>query len=233
MKLFAKKGSICVDNLLDYVNDTKIDVSQLDKYRAWFNTQPQWVTWINVYFNLPKVDGLKHNLNCAICENCIIGFRYRSLKQFKYSICQNCFLVGKDRTKSYKDFYPLVEYTQVEKDNLGTFTKVVKAKLQTKRTLFKQAEKKLGYSPLAGITKQMIMNYNSNNNGGEDKMSKDKYEYLRFSKNEIEEITETLSRERELIKKERRKNSFTKESADIYLKQTLAEEQLLESIVNL
>ena len=207
-----EKASICTDSLLQFIQGEKLSCTELDKYRNWFNTQPQWVTWINVYFNLPKIDGLDHKLGCAICENSIIGFRYRSLKQFKYSICQNCFLVGKDRTKSYKDFYPLVEYTQVEKDTLNTFTKVMKAKLQSKRTLFKQAEKKLGYSPLAAVTQQMIMNYNSNNNCLEkgssevrlNKKKPEKYDYLdiKFTESDIQEITHTLSRERELIKME-------------------------------
>merc|ERR1712062_174988 len=122
--------------------------------------------------------------------------------------------------------------------------KVVKAKLQTKRTLFKQAEKKLGYSPLAAVTQQMIMNYNSNNNcGGSSRKAAsgkntkpEKYQYreIKFTDSDIQEITQTLTKERDLIKHEiEKRRPVTTESAHSYLKQTLAEEQLLESIIDL
>lgn len=94
----TRRAEICSNSLLGSIN-TRVDIHQ---YLAWFKSQPQWLIWLSIFFNIGRVEGLDHEMKCSICDGGILGFRYRSLKTFKYNICQDCFLVGKDKTKSYR-----------------------------------------------------------------------------------------------------------------------------------
>merc|ERR1711879_54310 len=190
------KTNICTRSILDSTGDHKDTVDIMD-YRNWFHGQPQWLIWTNVYFNLGRTEGLCHNITCSICQNYITGFRYRSMKSFNYNICQNCFLVGKDQTKSYKDFYPLIEYTTVEqREGIDVLSKVFRTKLQTKRSLFRKAEKKLGYLPLAaGSSSQKSAH-------GPIKTDNHPTQQITFSRSEQQEIMSTLRQEQRIISRE-------------------------------
>ena len=89
---------------------------------------------------------------------------------------------------SYRDFFPLLEYTSIEKEGLATITKVVKAKLCGKSALLRKADRKLGYLPMK--EKNTVQNPNRFN----------------FTRKQRKEITETLDKERKLLERERKKS---------------------------
>jgi hypothetical protein len=82
----------------------------LRHFLDWLKLEPQSVVWLPVLHRLAAAENACHEAKCSICkEYPIVGFRYRSLKNFNFDICQNCFFSGR-KIKGFKLDHPLLEY---------------------------------------------------------------------------------------------------------------------------
>ena len=151
-----------------YLHKSEIDGSQ---FMDWLKLEPQSIVWLPVLHRIVAAQNISHPAICAICKECpIVGLRYRSLRHFRYNICQSCFFSGRVATRN-KFCYPLVEYCTptTSSVNLKEFAKVLKNKMRGKRS-----KKSLGYLPIQAndeLSKRnanhSLNSLNNSNNGTE------------------------------------------------------------------
>ena len=125
-----------------YVHKEEIDGSQ---FLDWLKLEPQSIVWLSVLHRIVAAQNISHPAICAICKECpIVGLRYRSLRHFRYNICQSCFFSGRVATRN-KFCYPFGEYCTptTSASNLKDFAKILKNKMRGKRS-----KKVLGYLPI-------------------------------------------------------------------------------------
>ena len=125
-----------------YMSKPEIDASQ---FMDWLKLEPQSFVWLPVLHRIISAENISHPAICTICKECpIVGLRYRSLRHFRYNVCQSCFFSGRVANRS-KICYPLAEYCTptTSSGNLKDFAKILKNKIRGKRS-----KKTIGYLPI-------------------------------------------------------------------------------------
>ncbi|XP_058053006.1 dystrophin-related protein 2 isoform X5 [Ahaetulla prasina] len=121
------------------------------QFLEWANLEPQSMVWLAVLHRVAIAEQVKHQTKCSICRQCpIIGFRYRSLKQFNVDICQACFLTGR-ASKGNKLHYPIMEYYTMttSSENMRDFATTLKNKFRSKQYFSKHPQR--GYLPVQSV----------------------------------------------------------------------------------
>lgn len=133
-----------------FQNRPEIDASQ---FIDWMKLEPQTIVWLPVLHRIIAAENVSHPAVCAICKECpIVGLRYRSLRHFRYDVCQSCFFSGRVALRN-KFYYPLVEYcTQTSSSvNLKDFAKILRNKLRKK-----SSRKNPSYLPIQADKEKMV-----------------------------------------------------------------------------
>ena len=131
-----------------FLNQPEIDGSH---FMDWIKLEPQPLVWISVMHRIISAENVIHPAICAICKECpITGLRYKSLRQFRYNICQSCFLSGRVALRKTIGF-PFVEYCTptTSTENLKDFAKILKNKIKGG-----SSKSNIGYLPVASGSKE-------------------------------------------------------------------------------
>ncbi|KAF2368021.1 EF-hand domain type 2 [Trinorchestia longiramus] len=120
-------------------------------FLSWVQQEPQSLVWLAVLHRVAASEHIQHQVKCNICKTCpIVGLRYRCLKCIGFDMCQKCFFEGRS-SKSHKITHPMHEYCTATTagDEMKDFTKALKNKFKSKRSLQKHTKK--GYLPVQTV----------------------------------------------------------------------------------
>lgn len=102
-------------------------------YLSWLKTEPQFIIWLPVLHRILISENTIHRVKCRLCHtDQIKGLRYRCLKCFRFNICQQCFLAGRNISEhSDPNTHQMQEYCYRTStgEKVRDFTKILRNKV--------------------------------------------------------------------------------------------------------
>lgn len=144
-KNFSSDQSNIEKNVRECFESSKYNPKQpnsitLADYLSWLRSEPECIVWLTVFHRILKSESAVHNgTKCKICSVCPIkGLRYKSLKNFKFDLCQNCFLTGRHIFElNIGPNHPIRQYigSTTTGQKLLDFTKIVRNKARSSKKM--------------------------------------------------------------------------------------------------
>uniref|UniRef100_A0A1I8IEY2 ZZ-type domain-containing protein n=1 Tax=Macrostomum lignano TaxID=282301 RepID=A0A1I8IEY2_9PLAT len=107
---------------------------RLSQFLSWLRLEPQCLVWLPVMHRLACSEQSLHPGRCASCKATPMrGLRYKCLKCFNLSLCQQCFFTGRV-TRHHKLTHPMQEYVRPpgSGDGLRSLSRALRCRLRLK-----------------------------------------------------------------------------------------------------